>query len=141
MVRIITCFHVISLNSYCTIIAHFPILLFTPIRGIIFVLSFPYWATRKGGANMQQELIYLLKSIAASIIAYYICKWLDRFFKDNQYEKGLTYWEYVGPYFFANMLVQLIYLLCLYYTTDLYICIMFIYFFIKFYIFLQSVTC
>jgi len=32
---------------------------------------------------MQQELIYLLKSIVASIIAYYICKWLDRFFKDN----------------------------------------------------------
>ena len=51
MVCLITCFQVISSNGYCTIIAHSPMLLFTPIHGIIFVLSFPYWATRKGVYN------------------------------------------------------------------------------------------
>jgi len=67
------------LHNYCTLSN---IVIYTHSWYYICVV-FPILGNQKGGANMRQELIYLLKSIVASIIAYYICKWLDRFFKDN----------------------------------------------------------
>lgn len=38
---------------------------------------------KKGGLNME-DLISVLRSIVASVSAYYICKWLDRMLFGNQ---------------------------------------------------------
>jgi len=42
----------------------------------IIVLSFPYTDDRKGVISMELHISFVV-SIMASIIAYYICKWLD----------------------------------------------------------------
>ena len=45
------------------------------------VLSHPFWQ-QKGGACMS-EIISLLVSVLASVVGYYICKWLDGDDSDN----------------------------------------------------------
>ena len=42
----------------------------------IIVLSFPFWQ-QKGGDDVLFILEFTI-SVMASIVAYYICKWLDR---------------------------------------------------------------
>lgn len=48
---------------------------------IIFLLS-PYTAQRKGGAHMDLILTFLI-SVVASVVGYYVCKWLGRNDKDS----------------------------------------------------------
>lgn len=48
---------------------------------IILLLS-PYTAQRKGGAHMDLLLTFLI-SVVASVVGYYICKWLGRNDKDS----------------------------------------------------------
>ena len=43
---------------------------------IILLLSLPIWQ-RKGGYCLE-FIISFLVSVAAGVISYYICKWLDR---------------------------------------------------------------
>jgi membrane protein DedA with SNARE-associated domain len=42
----------------------------------------PYTAQRKGGAHMDLLLTFLI-SVVASVVGYYICKWLGRNDKDS----------------------------------------------------------
>jgi len=50
--------------------------------GIIFFAVHPYTARRKGaGKRMDVYFLEMVNSILASVIAYYICKWLDHRFK------------------------------------------------------------
>lgn len=37
----------------------------------------PYTGTERGCATMSELLISFLLSVLASVVAYYICKWLD----------------------------------------------------------------
>ena len=43
--------------------------------GIIYLLATPF-RKRKGGENMQ-EVISFVMAVAAGVVSYYICKWLD----------------------------------------------------------------
>ena len=52
----------------------------TFVRVIIIVLSLP--PTQEGGEIMSIIIAFLI-SVAAGVVSYYICKWLDRNNRDN----------------------------------------------------------
>ena len=52
-----------------------------PPYGIIAALSHPIWQ-QKGGVYVS-EVISFLVSVLASVVGYYICKWLDGDNGDN----------------------------------------------------------
>lgn len=35
------------------------------------------YGVRKGGISMRKHVLSFVKAIAASVVAYYVCKWLD----------------------------------------------------------------
>lgn len=51
--------------------------------GIIKPLSSPYWQQEGGAVSMKQHLFSFFVSVVASVVGYYICKWLDRHHHDN----------------------------------------------------------
>ncbi len=52
----------------------------TFVRVIIIMLSLP--PTQEGGEIMSIIIAFLI-SVAAGVVSYYICKWLDRDNRDN----------------------------------------------------------
>lgn len=59
---------------------------FHTTHAILYLLSHPFWQ-QKGGVLVETIFSFLV-SVMASIVAYYVCKWLDRNDSDNQPKKS-----------------------------------------------------